>query len=125
MRIAVDAARAACRMRYRPNATRSDPLEPFNRAVFQVNEKIDQYVAIPLPLQGKGEDAVNSLMRFGYLQRRAPAGAGFAIESKGAQISSAADRSYLIDASIFLPHYFDARLNRRISKLTNRSMELR
>ncbi|HEX9174113.1 MAG TPA: VacJ family lipoprotein, partial [Telluria sp.] len=79
-----------------PNATPGDPLEPFNRTMFRVNDKIDQYVAIPLAkgyrkvapsplrtavtnffsnlgdvantinnaLQGKGEDAMNSLMRF-------------------------------------------------------------
>ena len=78
-----------------PNASPNDPLEPFNRTVFRVNDKIDQYVAIPLAkgyrkvtpspvrtavtnffgnlgdvgnavnnlLQGKGEDAVNSVMR--------------------------------------------------------------
>lgn len=78
-----------------PDATPGDPLEPFNRVVFRVNDKIDQYVAIPLAkgyrkvtpspvrtaitnffsnigdvgntinnaLQGKGEDAINSLMR--------------------------------------------------------------
>ena len=79
-----------------PNANPSDPLEPLNRTVFNVNDKIDQYVAIPLAkgyrkvtpspvrtavtnffgnlgdvgntvnnlFQGKGEDALNSLMRF-------------------------------------------------------------
>ncbi|MET0856236.1 MAG: VacJ family lipoprotein [Telluria sp.] len=79
-----------------PDAIPGDPLEPFNRTMFRVNDKIDQYVAIPLAkgyrkvtpspvrtavtnffnnlgdvgntinnaLQGKGEDAVNSLMRF-------------------------------------------------------------
>jgi phospholipid-binding lipoprotein MlaA len=79
-----------------PDASPNDPLEPFNRTMFRVNDKIDQYVAIPLAkgyrkvtpsplrtavtnffgnlgdvgntinnvLQGKGEDAVNSLMRF-------------------------------------------------------------
>jgi phospholipid-binding lipoprotein MlaA len=78
-----------------PNASPNDPLEPFNRVVFSANDKIDQYVAVPLAkgyekvtptpvrtavtnffgnlgdvgnavnnlLQGKGEDAVNSLMR--------------------------------------------------------------
>jgi phospholipid-binding lipoprotein MlaA len=81
-----------------PDASPNDPLEPFNRTVFRVNDKIDQYVAIPLAkgyrkvtpspvrtavtnffgnigdvgntinnlLQGKGEDAVNSLMRFAF-----------------------------------------------------------
>ena len=78
-----------------PDASPNDPLEPFNRVVFRANDKLDQYVAIPLAkgyrkvtpspirtavtnffsnigdvgntinnlLQGKGEDAVNSLMR--------------------------------------------------------------
>jgi phospholipid-binding lipoprotein MlaA len=78
-----------------PNANPNDPLEPLNRTVFNANDKIDKYVAIPLAkgyqrvtptpvrtavtnffgnlgdvgntvnnlLQGKGEDAVNSLMR--------------------------------------------------------------
>jgi phospholipid-binding lipoprotein MlaA len=78
-----------------PDASPSDPLEPFNRVVFRANDKLDQYVAIPLAkgyrnitpspvrtavnnffgnigdvgntinnvLQGKGEDAMNSLMR--------------------------------------------------------------
>src|ERR1700741_889357 len=31
-----------------PNANPKDPLEPFNRAVFRVNDKLDQYVAAPL-----------------------------------------------------------------------------
>jgi phospholipid-binding lipoprotein MlaA len=38
-----------------PNANPADPLEPFNRTVFTVNEKIDKYVAIPL---AKGYRAV-------------------------------------------------------------------
>jgi phospholipid-binding lipoprotein MlaA len=78
-----------------PDASPNDPLEPFNRVVFRANDKLDQYVAIPLAkgyrkvtpspvrtavnnffgnigdvgntinnaLQGKGEDAMNSLMR--------------------------------------------------------------
>jgi phospholipid-binding lipoprotein MlaA len=81
-----------------PDASPNDPLEPFNRVVFRANDKIDQYVAIPLAkgyrkvtpspvrtavtnffsnigdvgniinnaLQGKGEDAVNSLMRVAF-----------------------------------------------------------
>lgn len=81
-----------------PNATPGDPLEPFNRTMFRVNDKIDQYVATPLAkgyrkvtpspvrtavtnffsnlgdvanvinnaLQGKGEQALNSLMRFAF-----------------------------------------------------------
>lgn len=78
-----------------PNANPQDPLEPMNRAVFTVNDKVDQYVAQPLAkgykavtpeparnavtnffanladvgnfannvLQGKGVDAVETLMR--------------------------------------------------------------
>lgn len=38
-----------------PNANPNDPLEPFNRAVFGVNDKLDQYVAVPL---AKGYQAV-------------------------------------------------------------------
>jgi len=38
-----------------PNANPADPLEPFNRAVFGVNDKLDQYVAVPL---AKGYQAV-------------------------------------------------------------------
>jgi phospholipid-binding lipoprotein MlaA len=81
-----------------PDASPSDPLEPFNRTVFKANDKLDQYVAIPLAkgyrkvtptpvrtavtnffgnigdvaniinnaLQGKGEDAMNSLMRVAF-----------------------------------------------------------
>ncbi|HEV7813532.1 MAG TPA: VacJ family lipoprotein [Janthinobacterium sp.] len=31
-----------------PDANPRDPLEPFNRAVFKVNDKVDRYVAVPL-----------------------------------------------------------------------------
>lgn len=41
-----------------PNATPSDPLEPFNRAVFNANDKLDQYVAIPL---AKGYEKVTPI----------------------------------------------------------------
>ncbi|MCW3478598.1 VacJ family lipoprotein [Neisseriaceae bacterium JH1-16] len=38
-----------------PNANPNDPLEPLNRAIFNVNDKVDEYVAIPV---AKGYRAV-------------------------------------------------------------------
>ncbi|WP_420991635.1 VacJ family lipoprotein [Cupriavidus sp. 30B13] len=38
-----------------PQASPADPIEPFNRAVFKVNDKLDEYVATPL---AKGYRAV-------------------------------------------------------------------
>jgi len=46
-----------------PNATPGDPLEPFNRGVFQFNDKLDTYVAAPL---ARGyQDVVPTVARTG------------------------------------------------------------